>query len=549
MTIGTLETENGGLASSEEDKAQVLLTFFKGIYRQPRDTAGLFETIPRASTSMTESLTVGRSEVHHELKTLNKCKSAGPDGIHPAIVQPLADVITGPITLLFQESIRLGMVPDDWRRATVVAIHKKGSRNKVENYRPVSLTSILCKCLERIIRKQVCTYLISNKLLAPAQHGFVQRRSCLTNLLAFLDEVTNRLDNGRTVEVCYLDFQKAFDSVSHRLLDRKMLALGIVGETMDRIRAFLRGRTFSVKVGEYVSETEAVVSGVPQGSVLGPLLFLLFINDLAKELQNPCFMFADDIKIVGWGPDHDVATVVRWAEIWDLPLNRFKCQLLTNRAERGTGGLDMTEVKAVQDLGVKITHDFKPSLQCQTAANKARGQLFNMCAVISCRKPDVFVPIYRAIVRPHLEYCVQSWAPYLKKDINCLEKVQQLATRMITGQKGKSYAQRLEDLDLFSLRRRRMRGDLIETFKIVKGLSGLKFDEFFSFIPSVGTRGHSLRLQRSHSRLLLRANFFANRVIPWWNKLPKTVVECNSVGAFKKAIDDCWSTTFTDLDS
>ena len=167
---------------------------------------------------------------------------------------------------------------------------------------------------------------------------------------------------------------------------------------------------------------------------------------------------------------------------------------------------------------------------------------------MTCRRPEVFIPFYKTIVRPHLEYCVQAWAPYYKKDAECLEKVQRLATRMVAGQRGKSYQNRLRDLNLFSLNRRRMRGDLIETFKIVKGLSGLKMDNLFTFIQERGTRGHGFRLQRTHSRLNIRSQYFTNRVIPLWNRLPEVAVNCVNVAAFKKMIDMHWEVTFPEVD-
>ena len=169
----------------------------------------------------------------------------------------------------------------------------------MQNYRPVSLTSILCKSLQKIIRAHICQHLLQHSMLSPAQHGFLKNRSCLTNLLCFLDEVTRRLDEVKQVEVCYLDFSKAFDSVNHRLLLRKMETFGISGQIYRWLEDFLSRRTFYVKVGDRCSSLVNVTSGVPQGSVLGPVLFLLFINDLASTLQSPSFIFAEDVKIVG----------------------------------------------------------------------------------------------------------------------------------------------------------------------------------------------------------------------------------------------------------
>ena len=546
-SVGVLDTPGGEIAKDDQGKASTLLAFFKSVYRNPTSTHNQEEQ-RLVNVAGIPEISVNEADVLRELKTLNKHKSAGPDGIHPAIVQPLAEILAAPVTELFRESLQQGSLPDDWLKATVVALHKAGSRHKAENYRPVSLTSILCKCLERLVRAKICEHLVLHCLITPAQHGFVKKKSCLTNLLVFLDEVTRRLDEGRPVEVCYLDFSKAFDSVSHEMLDRKLLEVGIEGTTGRWVKKFLTDRTFNVRVGDHTSESELVTSGVPQGSVLGPLLFLIFINDLAQDLQNPCFMFADDVKIAGLELQRDLEVVHQWSVKWDLPLNLSKCRVLTAGDNTYVlSGLPLVRASEIKDLGVIMTDDFKPTAQCQRAANKARGELFRLRSTITCRKPEVFVPIYKAIVRPHLEYCVQAWAPYYRRDIACLEQVQRLATRMIAGQKGKSYEQRLRDLNLFSLERRRARGDLIETFKIVKGLSGLSLEELFTAAYSQNTRGNSCKLQRNYSRLEIRANFFSQRVIPMWNKLPQEVVSCTSVNAFKVALDACWATVYPEL--
>ena len=546
-SVGVLDMPDGRSAQNDQDKANTLVRFFKSVYRNPTSAQCQEAQSIRGMPTISE-ISVREADVLRELKSLKKHKSAGPDGIHPAIVQPLAEILAGPVFALFRQSLEQAVLPDDWREATVVALHKSGSKLKADNYRPVSLTSILCKCLERVVRTQICEYLVNHRLITPVQHGFVGRKSCLTNLLVFLDEVTRRLDEGQQVEVCYLDFSKAFDSVNHKMLKLKMLNLGIVGKVAEWITEFLSNRTFSVRVGDHNSESEGVTSGVPQGSVLGPLLFLIFINDLAQDLHNPCFMFADDVKLAGSDLQRDIEIVHQWSVKWDLPLNPSKCRILsTGNNTYELNGLQLATVTEIKDLGVTMTTDFKPSAQCQRAANKARGELFRLRSTISCRQPEIFIPIYKAIVRPHLEYCVQAWSPYYRRDILCLERVQRLATRMIAGQRGKSYEQRLRDLNLFSLERRRARGDLIETFKIVKGLTGLTVDELFTTAHSQITRGHSCKLQRNYARLEIRANFFTQRVVPLWNRLPEEVISCTSVDTFKVALDNCWDTVYPDL--
>ena len=281
--------------------------------------------------------------------------------------------------------------------------------------------------LEKVLRDSMVHHLTANNLLSAAQHGFRKRKSCLSNLLCFLEEVTDRMDRGLHVEVCYLDFRKAFDAVNHRLLLRKLQAYGVETGTLNWIRAFLTGRTFHVSVEGSLSESAPAISGVPQGSVLGPLLFLVYINDLVSQLRCPYYLFADDVKMVGDPGNQelqeDLDRVYKWTQDWQLPINIGKCQQLVlgggNAPVRWLGTTQRQEigrVERVRDLGVLITSDLKPTPQCLAAGRKAYGALPQLRKAVVSRKEEVLLPLYKAYVRPHLEYAVQAWSLYLKKD-------------------------------------------------------------------------------------------------------------------------------------
>ena len=301
---------------------------------------------------------------------------------------------------------------------------------------------------------------------------------------------------------------------------------------------------------------ESASSGVPQGSVLGPLLFLSYINDLARALECPGYMFADDVKLVGCPSEQsmqrDLDRIYQWTVDWDLPLNNNKCQLLTLNESTSTRTLgcsgaqsSVPNMKQVRDLGVMITGDFKSTSQCIEAARKGNAALYRLKRTVASRDPKVLVPLYKAFVRPHLEYCVQAWRPALQKDIKKLEGVQRAFTRVFPNLRQLAYDSRLHQLDLFSLERRRLRGDLIEAFKMMTGLSDAG-GHMFTHNESSALRGHELKLVKNRARLDIRQNSFAFRIVNDWNRLPSSVVTATSVPTFKHRLDNCWLQTFPD---
>ncbi|CAH8451171.1 unnamed protein product [Dicrocoelium dendriticum] len=553
--VGCLIMEDGSQAVEARDKAEMLLRVFQNLHRSDNGCAAPSQPHCVSSYIM-QDIVLTAQEVFTVMTNLNPFKSAGPDDVHPAIVKPLADILQHPVLELFNLSLQECKLPRDWKEAAIVAIHKGGSKSEPLNYRPISLTCVLLKCLEKLIRNRICEHLAEHSLLRAEQHGFIKKKSCLTNLLCFLDEITRCLDDGIPVEVCYLDFSKAFDSVNHRFLLEKLAWFGVHPRLLSWVSEFLYGRTFRVRIGDVSSSVGVAYSGVPQGSVLGPLLFLMFINDLAPLIEDPCYIFADDLKLVSRGNRatlaKDIVSVVNWSKQWDLPLNASKCQILTTSrdvlaVQTSFGPFPLQCTTQARDLGVIMTSSFKPSMQCRYAANKARRELFRLRRALCNTKPEVFLPLYKAVVRPHLEYCVQAWSPYLRGDVLCLEKIQRLATRMVEGQRGKPYEDRLKSLGLFSLERRRLRGDLIETFKIMKGLSAIVPSDLFELADSERLRGHRLKLKQQRARLNVRAKFFSNRVVRNWNKLPSELMDCETVVAFKAGLDRCWPRIFPEL--
>jgi hypothetical protein len=387
------------------------------------------------------------------------------------------------------------------------------------------------------------------------QHGFSNKRSCLTNLLETLEEWTKAKDAGNNVDIIFLDFKKAFDTVPHGRLLHKLQSYGISGNLLNWIRNFLVGREMRVIVNGQYTEWNKVRSGVPQGSVLGPLLFLLYVNDLPDTISSSVKLFADDTKL--WREikskedseelRQDLGRLNEWAKKWLLSFNISKCHVMhigsgieTYSLQDGDNAMNLEIVTMEKDLGVWLCDDIKWSIQCRKAAKKAMSVLGMINRSFTKLNGEGFMILYRTYVRPHLEYCVQAWSPFQRKDILELEKVQRRATKLVSGLRHLTYEQRLQKLNMCSLEKRRLRGDLIEAFKLLNGKEDVDPNQFFVMAPTGHLRGHCKKIYKRRSRLEGRRNFFSQRVVKEWNELPEGIVNSGSIDQFKRNLDELW---------
>ena len=243
------------------DKAAILLKQFSSVFTQ--EASARIPGIEKRTEKVVKDLHITEDMVLKELKSINKNKSCGPDQLHPRLLIELLDHIAAPVTRLFNSTLKTGVLPVDWKRAFITPISKKGSRHLPENYRPISLTAILYKIVERFVQDQVVTHLLEEKLLSNKQYGFIAGRSTITQLLLYL--LHKKVANGDVVESIYLDFSKAFDTVPHRKMLGKLEAYGIRGNSLSWIKGFLYDRTQEVVVNGTKSEPASVISGIPTG--------------------------------------------------------------------------------------------------------------------------------------------------------------------------------------------------------------------------------------------------------------------------------------------
>ena len=294
-TIQTLE--NGrGYTENECEAAAVLQIYFMSVFVNEGD--GPVPPFP-AQVDPQQKLEVilVEKDIREVLEGLNEHKIPGPDNIPNIILKKCATELVCPLLKLFKKTVSDGRLPQDWKNARIVPIHKSRSRGKPENYRPVSMTSHICKVMERIIKSRIMSHLQESNLLTRHQHGFINKKSCQSNLLEALEYWTEAMDKRQGLDILYLDFRKAFDSVPHKRLIAKLRGYGIQGRLLNWITAFLQGRKQQVVVGQGFSDWDLVTSGIPQGSVLGPTLFVVYVNELPNLVQSNIKMFADDVKL------------------------------------------------------------------------------------------------------------------------------------------------------------------------------------------------------------------------------------------------------------
>ena len=421
--IPTLRSANK-LCTSNKDKAEALNRQFKSVFTSEPPT-----NIPSKGDSpyvQIPSLSIETAGVEKQLSSLNPSKASGPDELPPRLLKTVAHELAPALTFLFQQSYDSGFVPTQWKQALVTSIYKKGPKSDPSNYRPISLTCICCKTMEHVVLSHIAKHLNTHNIILDSQHGFRERLSTVTQLLTSTHDWASTLEHRGQTDAVLLDFSKAFDTVPHLRLSAKLNYYGIRGPTLSWVESFLSGRSQSVTVNGTCSSWEHVTSGVPQGSVLGPALFLIYINDIHDQIQSELKLFADDSIVyreIVTPEDHsilqkDLDQLSNWSSKWLMHFNIKKCAVLSITRKRNPSihdysifGENLERVSEHDYLGVTVSDDLRWGNHCDKVIQKASRTLGLLRRTLSPCKQNVKERAYEAIIRPQLEYASEAWNP------------------------------------------------------------------------------------------------------------------------------------------
>ena len=555
VSIGTLKSD-GSIAETAENKANMLNKQFISVFTK-EDLSNIPDKGQSPYVPMNEII-INENGVRKCIERLNEKKACGPDKIPIKVLKQCGNELAPILTCIFKQSLSTGEVPLDWKHANVVPIFKKGNRCKPENYRPVSLTVVISKMLEHIIVSQIMNHLDSQNILHENQHGFRAKRSCESQLLMTTDDISKSLNSGKQVDMAILDFSKAFDKVSYERLSRKLKYYGLDEKTRTWINSFLTDRKQQVVVDNATSDIASVTSGVPQGTVLGPTLFLIYINDIADNITSNIRLFADDCvlyRTINSTADNlalqqDLDKLELWSNTWQMDFNVKKCAIMQfttpstpkQKFDYKMKGEILEIVSHHPYLGVEFSDNLKFNDHIDNITKNSSSTLGFLKRNLKYCPPKVKEKAYSSLVRPKLEYASPIWNPTQKTQIKQIEQVQRNAARWVMNQpynphNPSSVTDMIAKLNWPSLQQRRVWADVTLMYKVVNCLIAVPV----IYHPVAATvrstrRSHSMKFIPIQARINAYHHSFFPRTVTTWNMIPESCIASASLDAFKSSI-------------
>jgi len=544
---------DGELVFNDITKSDLFNDFFCA-QTQLDDTQHSPPDIPNIQTDGLEQIVITENEVEDMLKILDTTKATGADMINPRFLKEASSILKYPLCKLFNLSLTSCCFPSEWKAANVTPIFKKDSPSNLKNYRPISLLSVVGKVMERCVYKHIYNYLLENGITSSNQSGFTPGDSAVNQLLYITNEFGNALDKGKEIRVIFCDISKAFDRVWHRGLLRKLRSIGINGQLLTWIDSYLSNRKQRVVINGCTSDWENIHAGVPQGSILGPLLFIIYINDIVADINSSIKLFADDTSLYLIVDDPldtaetlngDLTKIHDWSMKWLVKFNPQKTETLkisrkTNRPFHPPLVMDNNIISSVTEhkhLGLTISDDGTWGKHIDMISKKAytRVNILRKFKFILDRK--TLEKIYMSFIRPLLEYGDVIWDNKSVSLINKLESIQTEAARIVTGGTRLVSINKLyTETGWERLSERREQHRLVYFFKMSKGLT----PQYLSNLVPINLRSihdhntrHSAIIPPVRTRTSLYSNYFLPQTVRSWNLLPETVKNCTSLSSFK----------------
>ena len=571
-----LLNKNSDTVTDPKKIADMLQSQFESVFSTPFPNSYVYKYKDFLDTLSPIPLPFVQITNKHIISAINEIKisSSVPKSEIPArVFKECKSSLCNPLKLFWQKSLDTGEIPLSYKKQTIIPLHKKGPKTLPENFRPVSLTPHEIKIIERVLREIFTEHLEYNNLINTNQHGFRRNYSCSTQLLSYTNYILSNAIEDNEVDTLYLDYSKAFDKVDHGLLIKKLFHYGIKEKYLKWLIDFLANRTQTVLVNNCYSYPVTVKSGVPQGSVLAPLLFVIYNNDIPNAIDNnsnsQVFTFADDTKLASkissvndqLNLQNNLNRIIEWSTSNNMELNRKKFELISHKlmpeSEERTFFKDLPffndyqiyqtsdnttllPSSHVRDLGIFLDDNLEWGFHYNTISKKAKQISSWVLNTFYTRDSNTMITLFNSLVRPIVEYCCEVWSPFLIKDIISIEKIQRSFTHKIYGMKDLNYWQRLKSLNIMSLQRRREKLILIHVWKIKNKL----FPNTIGLDFKLHKRSNTVQavvkpLPKVNGKLLkgkllkkYEGSFVINAA-KLWNILPAPLTHSTSLGSFK----------------
>lgn len=551
----TLETGETIYCTSDKEKADCLNSYFTSTSTIDDSNASLPPFFERTNQYL-ENITITENEVKDILQNLNVNKASGLDMVSNRMLKYTASTVCKPLCIIFNRSIQDGIFPEPWKNSQLVPIHKKGDTTLPSNYRPISLLSNVGKTMERVIYKHIYNHLHSNELLHKYQSGFLPGHSTTYQLIDIYHHICQSFDEKQYSCMVFCDISKAFDRVWHRGLLFKLRQNGIKGKLLDWISDYLSSRKQRVFINSASSFISIITAGVPQGSVLGTLFFLVFVDDISCNLLSLIRLFADDsslfftatkIEDIEGIVNHDLAMILAWAKLWLVDFNPNKTEAilfsLRNNSETPNLLFDGTNIKFVDNhkhLGVTLTSSGQWNTHIENVLKSAYKVLGIMRKVKYSFNRQALNQMYISYVRPILEYASILWDGCTVQDKNALEKLQNEAARIVTGlTRSTSLVNLYKECGWDSLADRRHFQKLCFMYKCTSNtVPGYILDLIPPNVRDISN--YPLRNSENISSIYTRTERFARSCLPssisLWNNLESPIKQNDSFPAFRSSL-------------